>query len=136
MHFLSSFEYDPSGLADERTSPRQPIKVNPHRQLVLPPITYMRTERNAVEYLIFCRSIIIIVSSLCYICLLKMYCILEMKLIILLIAYIYYIAKLKTVNLKPNAHTVIRYVTCCLPVGGLRLIVFLIYETYYFTNQT
>lgn len=29
-----------------------------------------------------------------------------MKLIILLIAYIYYIAKLKTVNLKPNAHTV------------------------------
>lgn len=35
-----------------------------------------------------------------------MYCILEMKLIILLTAYIYYIAKLKTVNLKPDAHTV------------------------------
>lgn len=35
-----------------------------------------------------------------------MYCILELKLIILLIAYIYYTAKLKTVNLKLNAHTV------------------------------
>lgn len=88
MHFLSSFKYDPSGLADVRISPRQPIKVNPHRQLVLSPITYMRSERNAVEYLIFCRTVIIIVSSLCYIYLLKMYCILELKLIILLTAYI------------------------------------------------
>lgn len=35
-----------------------------------------------------------------------MYCILELKRIILLIAYIYYTAILKTVNLKLNAHIV------------------------------
>lgn len=97
---LSSFEYDPCGLADVRTSPRQPIENNPYCQLFLFPIAHIRTERNTVEQLIFYRTIRIVLL-LRYNCLFKIYCVPYNNYETYYFTYSTFnsIAKLKTANL-------------------------------------